>query len=930
MEDATASGQQRLLAIDAYNVLFRSHYAFINRPLTNAAGENTSAVYGFARELLRAMQFVQPTHIAVAFDPPGGSFRREIYADYKGQRPPTPEGVKWGAGKAKELLTTLGLRYLEIPNYEADDAVGSLVERFASEQCHIYMLSEDKDYQQLLSPHSSILRSDRKGGLLVQHDSDLCQQYGIESPGQFIEILALMGDSADNVPGVPKIGEKTATNLISKYGSIKYIYGNIGSLPKGQAKNLLEYREQLARAVELVTIARNVDIPPELEHYAPGNLQEAAFEKLMAELGFERMRVELLNARRGKALGPTTAAKGENTPSPSHPAHKEEQTLKSTPHEYIVVKDDTAFSRMMGSLRAASHIALDTETTGLSVVEDRVIALTFSTELGKGYLLRFPLPSHWYSEVKALLEEPNRNLVGHNLKYDLQMLAQEAILPQGTLYDTMLMHYLLHPVAPSHGLDALAVDYLGYRPIPFAELFPTQKGDSVNWEGVPEDALRDYAVEDSDITLRLFHCLWPLIEKQGLKQLYLSVEAPLIPILGRMERVGVKVDPARLEKLAEGLTQELAQLEATIKSHSSTPNLNVNSPSQIGQFLFEELGLKGEVRKTKTGKYSTDERVLSRMEKLHPVVGEILKYRELQKLQSTYAGVLPELVHPRTGCIHAQFNQMVVSTGRLSSSRPNLQNIPTHSAQGNRIREGFISRFEKGVILSADYSQVELRILAHMSGDEHMQTAFLQGEDIHTATAARIFDIPPEKVDAEQRNFAKRVNFGVVYGISGYGLSQQLPLSVEEANQFINQYLSTYPGVSKYMERSISFARDNGYVQTLMGRRCWLKDIHSVNAAARGGAERNAINMPIQGTAADIMKMAMVEVARALTEKGLRSLMILQEHDELIFDCPPEEVDALAATVVPIMEGAMKLAVPLRVDVEVGPSWGNLHSYGKR
>ncbi len=802
--------------------------------------------------------------------------------------------------------------------YEADDVVGTIVHQFADEDTMVYMFTPDKDYQQLLGEHSVMLKPGRSGGDIEEISTeDLKLKYGIKEPRQFIDILALWGDASDNVPGVPGIGEKTAASLIAKYGSIEFVYGNVGKLPKKQAEKLLEHKSQLMLSRELVEICTDVPIPTSLDDYRckPADCKE--LDRIILELEFSTLGRDMRSFFLGE-----NPVELENRPMLSS-----YESLSEIEHDYRLVNSDAEFHRMLDAMREAPYYALDTETTGFSYHSDRVVGMSISVRPFQGWFLPFDqqgeIASQWMQELSEVLSIEDKRIVGHNLKFDIGMLQGAGYTIAGELVDTMILHYLLEPDA-RHGLDNVAMELLAYKPIAFSELQPDTKEKDIDIRAVDTQLLKDYAVEDTDVALRLYEAMWPRIEAEGMQSLYQELEAPLVKVLETMEWNGVAVDTAHLSHLHDELQGEMEAYRQRIRSVAESPDFNVDSPKQIGELLFDKLKIAEKAKKTKTGQYNTSEGELLKYADRSPVVSTILDYRELRKLLSTYVDSLPKLVNQGTGLIHARFNQGVATTGRLSSSDPNLQNIPVRSEYGKRIRRAFVSRFEGGSLLSADYSQIELRLMAHMSGDESMIQAFLEGQDIHAATAAKIFHIPLGEVSKSQREHAKSTNFGMVYGISSYGLSQQLKIPVGEAAQFIKDYFELYPGVQVYMQRTVEEAREKGYAETLSGRRRPLMDISSQNGNLRSAAERNAINAPIQGTAADIMKQAMVAIWKEMRKLRLKSLLTTQVHDELIFDVYPGEMDTLRPLVERCMRNSASLSVPLVVDVAVAKNWGEL------
>lgn len=916
---------ETLLIVDAYALLYRAHFAFLQRPLLTADGRNTSAAFGFLRSFLECVEEEKPGYIAVVFDPKGGSFRNQLSADYKADRPPTPDAVRYGAEKIGELLPLLGIKTLVEPGFEADDLAGSLVQQFAPQGYRIVLFTPDKDYQQLLADNVEMVKPRRTGkGVERVTLAMLQEKYGIERAEQFVDILALWGDAADNVPGLPGVGEKTAAALIAKYGGIDRLYGNTGKLTPKVAKGLAECAQQLKVARELVTIRRDAPVPNDIRELKPTPVNRAAAQTIFDELEFKVVAKDLL-----KALGGDDASDATQPAPVDAPAAAETTaSLADRPHSYRLVVTEPEWQAMLQEIGEAGVLAIDTETSGLNPHQDHPVGVSLCCRPWQAWYA--PLDSEHdslYGQkiawLNTLLANPARCIVGHNIKFDLLMLRSVGVELHGTLYDTMILHYLLAPDA-GHSLDAVAQKELEYTPIPFEALQPGVKANEIDLATVPLDRLTEYAAEDADIALQLYHTLWDQVQKQKLDWLYSQVEGPLIRVLADMEWAGVAIVPQRLEELGTTLKAQLESLSQQIRTAVANPDLNIDSPLQVGKALFEQLNINPKAKRTKTGQYNTSELELAKYAKEFPVVQTLLDYREARKLLNTYVTALPALIDPHTHRIHALFNQAVAGTGRLSSSHPNMQNIPVRNDYGKQIRRAFVTAFEGGELLSADYSQIELRVMAHVANDENMIAAFREGADIHRATAARILGLPPEEVTPAQRESAKRVNFGVVYGISGYGLSQQLGIPVAEANSFIRSYLDHYPGIEDYMRSTIEFARKNGYVQTIWGRRRWLPDINSPSPVIRGAVERHAINAPIQGTAADIIKRAMVNIADEIRSRKLRSTLIIQVHDELILDVYPGEMDAVRSLVVSRMEQAIELSVPLVVDVAVGKDWGTI------
>lgn len=907
----------RFLAIDAFALLYRSFYAFINRPLITPEGNNTSAVYGFMRTLIECVRTELPTHMAVAFDLSQPTFRHEMYPDYKANREATPEPILYGASMVRRLLPALGIPMVEVPSFEADDIIGTIAAHFSSDDTKVLLFTPDKDYQQLLNANVEMLKPSRSGNGVDRITAQaVCEKYGIAEAAQFRDILALWGDTSDNVPGVPGVGEKTAARLIAKYGSIERIMGNLANLTPKLQKSIDENAKQLELARKLVTIDTNAPIPANLSDYAQGPTDADAAQTLIAELHFNTLGRDIA----ATFLGDHAAAAA---PMPS----VEHATAASTPHSYVAVIDDAAFDSLCRELEGADTIALDTETTGFTLHENRIVGMSFATEPRRAYYipLKHPgeIPEVWRERLQAILARENVAIVGHNLKFDLLMLRDAGITVRGRIFDTMVMHYLINPDA-RHGLDEVAVELLNYKPIPYEALNPDVKPDQIDLYAIPLERLVDYAAEDADVTLQLFHALQKLFGVQNLWELYDKTEGPLVAVLADMEWNGLAIDLAHLDGLRAQFNGEIEELREKVAQLAGTSDFNIDSPKQVGELLFDRLRVAEKPKKTKTGQYNTSEMELRKYANRHPAIEAILAYREKKKLVSTYVDALPALVNGVTQRIHPHYNQTITSTGRLSSSNPNIQNIPVRSAEGKSIRSAFVSRFPEGQLISADYSQIELRIMAHLSEDPNMLHDFQLGHDIHAATAARIFKESIDSVTPLQRNHAKRANFGMIYGISAFGLSQQLEMTLGDAQRLIDDYFAMYPAVANYMKQSVERAKKTGYAETLFGRRRWLPDIHSRNANLRAAAERNAINAPIQGAAADIMKIAMIAVEQVLTKAGLEAKLVVQVHDELIVDAPAGEVEKAKAILVEGMRSAAQLRVPLVVDVEAGRNWGEI------
>lgn len=911
--------ENRLLGVDAFALLFRGYYALINRPLMTSDGRNTSAVYGFMGSLLAAMDELSPTHIVVAYDLGGPTFRQELDSHYKANREATPEAVLYGADAVKRLLEALGILIASQQGYEADDMLGSVAQTFASEQTTVYLFTQDKDYQQLLGPHTIMHKPLRNApGNKPFTEADLLAKYPIARPDQFRDILALWGDASDNVPGVPGIGEKTAAKLVGKYGGIAQIYANIGKLTPKLQKALKENKEQLTKSYELVGIRCNLPLDFQLSDCRVSSPDCQALAALFTELQFgsmaesimrhflsEAQATQVRELRKGNAGGanPLLASTSAATNQAAQQLQEAEQVAAKS--DCTKVADADNFPALLSAISEASQLALELAQTseglqGVSVcyADERAIYFPLS-------FLRSLTTVRLDQLNTAMRSKPERPFLGSDLKSIALALASLGLYPAGKPHDVMVVDYLIDP-DKNRGLD--------YRPSEqLSQFLASNQGGLPQAPSSRAVALRPHWLDSS-----------AKLASAKLWELYETIEAPLIPVLTAMEKTGVAINLDILTKLRKEFNEKLQGLQEQILAFSPVPDINIDSPKQIGELLFEVLHLSRSPKKTHSGTYSTSEVELKKYIHLHPIIALILEYREVRKQLNTYIDALPSLVSPVTGRIHTHFNQTVAATGRLSSSNPNLQNIPVRDEAGRLIREAFISSFEGGELLSADYSQIELRLMAHMSRDKNMVEDFLEGHDIHAATASRIFGIPIPEVDDASRKTAKRANFGMIYGISAFGLSQQLEIKPEEAKKLMDDYFATYPGVAAYMNAEIAKAKQRGYAETLFGRKRWIPELRSGNANVRKAAERNAINAPIQGTAADIIKKAMVAIFRTMCQAQLRSRMIIQVHDELIFDVYPGELEQLQAIVKSGMEQACQLSVPLLVDMAHGPNWGTL------
>lgn len=930
-----------LFLLDAYALIFRAYYAFIRAPRINAQGQNTSAVFGFVNTLEDLLQRMQPTHIGVAFDPSGPTFRHELFPEYKAQREATPEDIRWAVPYIKRIIEAYRIPLLEVEGYEADDVIGTLATEAGRQGIDTYMMTPDKDYAQLVSPHVRMYRPGKGGGdAEVLGVEEVKAKYGIDTPEQVIDLLGLMGDAADNIPGCPGVGEKTAVKLIQQFGNIEGLLSRTDELKGAQQKKVVEHAEQIRLSRHLATIYTEVPIALDMDALARQEPDTEALLAIYEELEFR----SFINKLQGKTAPPKATklkadapmmgdlfATLEATPATDDVLHPNftgtaVKTLADCSVDYRLITTLSACEALVATLVKAEHVSFDTETTSTEATTARLVGMSFASEVGQAYYVAVPedeaTARAFVAVFAPLWESQHALLVGQNVKYDYIVLTRYGARLKARLFDTMLAHYVLQPEL-RHGMDYMAETLLNYRPISIETLIgPKGKGQGSMADLSPEQ-VKDYACEDADITLQLYHYLAPRLEEGGVRALFDTVEMPLVPVLAHMEASGVHLDTTAMGHIEADFKARLATLEAQIYEAAGHP-FNISSPKQVGELLFDELQIAQKAKKTKGGQYVTSEEVLEGYKDKHPIVGLILDYRGLRKLLSTYVEALPKLIHADTGNIHTSFNQAVTATGRLSSSEPNLQNIPVRGEDGREIRRAFTPQ-PGHLFFSADYSQIELRIMAHLSQDPHMIAAFCDEADIHADTASRIFKKPLSEVTSDERRQAKTANFGIIYGISAFGLSQRIGVSRSEAKTLIDNYFATYPTVQAYMDKSIAEALEKGYAETLFGRRRYLPDLHSSNAVVRGFAERNAINTPIQGTAADIIKVAMARIYARFEREGIRSQMILQVHDELNFSVLPEEKELVERIVVEEMQNAYPLSVPLKADCGWGENWLEAH-----
>ena len=920
---------QKLFLLDAYALIYRSYYAFIKNPRINSKGLNTSAIMGFLNTLNEVLTKEKPTHIGVAFDPHGPTFRSEAFPEYKAQREETPEDIRKAVPIIKDLLHAYRIPVLQVDGYEADDVIGTLATKAGSIGVETYMLTPDKDYGQLVRDNIFIYRPRHGGGYETMGPKEVCEKYSIPSTDAVIDLLALMGDSADNFPGCPGVGEKTAVKLINEFGSVATLIERSSEIKGKLREKVEEHVEDIKMSYFLATIKTDVPIELELESLKIVDPDEDELGKLLAELEMKSFADRVLK----KTQKVQKAANAQLDLFAEFPTDGQDvvkntsfETLKTTAHDYKLVDNEEEMRKLCDYFRTNEIISLDTETTSTNAIEAELVGLSFAVKEFEAFYIPIPAKREEALRIvnifKDIYEDPKILKIGQNLKYDLEVLRNYDITLAGPMWDTMIAHYLIQPEL-RHNMDYMAEIYLNYQTIHIDELIgPKGKGQKSMRDLLPSQ-IYEYAAEDADITLRLKNKLEAELKKFECEDLFYNIEMPLMPVLAEMEMNGVCLDTESLKETSKVFTDRMNEIEARIYELAGE-NFNIASPKQVGEILFDKLKIVEKAKKTKTGQYVTSEEVLQQLKNKHEIVADILEHRGLKKLIGTYIDALPKLINPRTGHIHTSFNQTITATGRLSSSDPNLQNIPIRGEDGKEIRKAFIP--EPGCLFfSADYSQIELRVMAHLSKDEAMVEVFREGKDLHAATAANIYKKPLEEVTRDERTKSKRANFGIIYGITVFGLAERLDIPREEAKMLIDGYFQTFPQVHDYMEKSKEIARQQGYVTTLFGRRRYLPDINSHNATVRGFAERNAINAPIQGTAADIIKVAMIRIHQRFKAEGIRSKMILQVHDELNFSVYPEEKEQVERIVLEEMQNAFPLAVPLVADSGFGQNWLEAH-----
>ena len=957
---------KKLFLVDAYALIFKYYYAFLGRPMRNREGMNTSVVFGFVKFLRDIQKRERPDLLGVAFDPKGGSFRRDIFPEYKANRSETPEDILLSIPYVKRVLDAMCIPILEVAGYEADDVIGTLSQKGVEAGYDVYMVTPDKDYGQLVRDNCRIYKQrGAEGSIEIVDREAIREKYGIDDPQLVRDILALWGDASDNIPGVPGIGEKIACKLVREWGTVENILDNVSKIKGKQGEKIAGWADNLRLAKRLTTICLDVPIPFREEDLTVCDPHIDQLRGIFAELDFKAFMNDLTNlapaeplpegprqeaqtqlaemARAKSAAAKKAALAGQGNlfgdPVVPLPAAQEVpvaelqaeaeamqfRTAQTTPHEYTLVETAAQLREVVAAVGRYPEFCFDTETTGFDIFNDRIVGLSLAVEPFKAWYVPFlEKDTPEYAEiVRPLFEDERIAKIGQNIKFDLMVLRRLGITIRGRMYDTMILHYLLDPES-RHNMNALAEKYLNYKPIEIETLIG--KGSKqLTMDLVNVERVKEYAAEDADVTLQLKQALYPMIEQIGLQHLYFEIEEPMIAVLADIEMAGVRIDSEALAVYAVELNRKLAELEAAIRTEAGEPNLNINSARQLGEVLFGKMRIAEKPKMTKTKQFCTDEDYLQSFARKHRIVDLILEYRGVKKLLSTYVEALPQLVNRTTGRIHTSFNQAVTATGRLSSTNPNLQNIPVRDDMGRRIRKAFIPSDDDHLLLSADYSQVELRLMAHLSGDESLIAAFEHGEDIHAATAAKLFNKTLDEVTSEERRRAKTANFGIIYGISAFGLSQRLEIPRKEAKEIIDGYFASYPGVKKYMDNVVEKAKEEGFVSTIFGRRRYLNDIASHNAIARGLAERNAVNAPIQGSAADIMKIAMINVHRRFAAEGIRSRVILQVHDELVVDMLRSEQERVTKIVTECMESAAQLKVRLIADAGIGGNWLEAH-----
>lgn len=950
------SAQKRLFLLDAYALIFRGYYAFIKNPRINSKGMDTSAIMGFMNSLMDVIKREKPDHLAVAFDKGGSDYRFEMYQEYKAHRDETPEAIKIAVPYIQELLKAMHIPIVEKAGFEADDLIGTLAKQAEKEDFQVFMVTPDKDFAQLVSENIFMYKPARMGNdIEIWGIPEVLAKFEIERPDQVIDFLGMMGDAADNIPGLPGVGEKTAKKFLAEFGTLENLLANTHQL-KGAIKDKIEANAELGiLSKKLATILLDCPVTFDADDYELSKPDVEKTDALFQELEFRQMKAQF-DKLFGSGKEYDEIDSNENTseipqPIKKAPAKKSNEdqfdlfgfsddsdeptanhsyyaTLEITTHFYQIIKGDLPVKLLLENLLNQTSVCFDSETTGIDALNAELVGMSFSFEKGKGFYVPFPEnqeeAQHLIEKFRPFFENESIEKIGQNIKYDLKILSNYNIQVKGKLFDTMIAHYLINPDM-RHNMDILSETYLKYAPKSIETLIGKKGKNQLSMRDVPLEEVKEYATEDADITFQLKEHFQPILEKVGTKKLFDEIEIPLVPVLADMEKEGIRLDVEFLKSMSVEMQKEIDAFEQQIYE-TAGEKFNLASPKQLGDILFDKLKIGGtKQKKTKTGQYATGEEVLSYLANEHQIVRDILEWRQMVKLQSTYIDALPNQVDKKTGRVHTDYMQTVAATGRLSSTNPNLQNIPIRTEKGRLIRKAFIARDENYTLLSADYSQIELRIIAALCGEENMIKAFQNNEDIHKSTAAKVFNVPLDEVTKEQRSHAKTVNFGIIYGVSAFGLSNQTNLSRKESAELIEAYYQTYPKLKSFMTSQVDFARENGYVETISGRRRYLKDINSANAIVRGGAERNAVNAPIQGSAADIIKIAMINIHKKLTSEHWKSKMLLQVHDELVFDVHNSELEKIQPMIKHEMENAFKMAVPLDVEIGLGKNWLEAH-----
>ena len=949
--------KKRLFLVDAYALIFRGYYALIKNPRINSKGMDTSAIMGFMNSFLDVIKRERPDHLAVCFDRGGSEARNEMFEDYKANRDETPNGIVIAIPYIEQILRAMHIPIMVKEGFEADDVIGTLAKKAEKEGYQTFMVTPDKDFAQLVSENIFMYRPVFGGGYETWGIPEVQKRFEVESPLQVIDYLGMMGDASDNIPGLPGVGDKTAKKFISQFGSMEGLLANTDQL-KGKMKEKVEANGELGLlSKKLATIMLDVPVEFNEKDFEMSEPDVSAVTEIFEELEFRRLTDNFVKAFSVEAMaskgtshqtkeqatekkvetktqksanagqGQFSLFGGDSEPAEATEVFSSRKTIKDTEHFYQTIQPGMGTTLFLQNLMKQNSVCFDTETTGLNPLTAELVGIAFSWETGKGFYIPFPKEKEeaqlLIEELRPFFESEAIEKIGQNLKYDIKVLRKYNVIVKGQLFDTMLAHYLINPDM-RHNMDVLAETYLNYTPVSITELIGKKGKNQLSMRDVPVDQQTEYAVEDADVTLQLKQLFTTELEDANTEKLFNEIEVPLLRVLADMELEGINLDANFLKSLSSDLDRDIQELEKRIYEEAGE-TFNIASPKQLGEILFGKMKLIDKPKKTKTGQYSTAEDVLSYLAKDHAIIADVLNYRGLAKLKSTYVDALPEQVEPTTGRVHTDYMQTVAATGRLSSNNPNLQNIPIRTERGREVRKAFVPRDKDHVLLAADYSQIELRIIAALSEEETMIQAFKNGEDIHASTAAKVFNVPLEEVTREQRSNAKTVNFGIIYGVSAFGLSNQTDLSRSESKELIETYYKTYPKLRNYMSELVDFARDNGYVQTVLGRRRYLKDINSRNAVVRGAAERNAVNAPIQGSAADIIKIAMIHIYKKLSEGNFKSKMLLQVHDELVFDVYKPELETLKTLIKAEMESAYSLKVPLDVEIGVGENWLEAH-----